>query len=726
MDDYEDEIIEEEDESDIQEGVQSEDQIGLMSKIIKLRNKLKRYYKNVKNIPNIIGYILDALSSRESFIKLCYEIWDHLKNTPVVVFYGYLWKTKKMQFFMNLFVSYGLPILLESLPWYFSRRKIGRRLRTQKNTITNSMIDRKEFSWESAHSYIALTMLYTLLENIERHLTYKVTVMNRLYVKRLVLEKILYSEIWAFTEFQGRELEYRISTEIHNTLRLFSYVVPNILSSLYAIVREGFELYEGRAKLDWMLVIRPVISILLWRTIDWTKTQFMGRKKVITNLQSNQSVAMLFDQVTEGLSEIQLNNIQQKKLKEYDQIVHTEFGLWEDARLFFNKVYSSFTNRGVFDFLSETFVASMIMKKKDLNYEQYRKLQIDIDHLVKLVRRTGTYTLQASRSVERQTRVVKLMKLPNFQDEDNDESLVKVSSFESLRLQNITFSYQKNGKKPYALNFSGTIEFQKNSIYAIIGQNRSGKSTLVNLITKLYRPQGGEMTFNGIPYSKINRNSIREIVYYVAQKAYVFPGTIRENICVGIDYTPTDKEIIKAAKYAGVFTFDEASINPLSSSSTGSQEPLPSLNIPNEKTIEELLLEGTPSEKKKLSKKKINKILDMKTQARGANLSGGFAQSVALARIYLQKKAKIIILDESTSAMDPIKKRDVIFPNLFKHVRKNKLTLLMISHDMTYLDQVDKIVLLSNGQIAGQGSHKELVDQNNETYLKMLGLSSKL
>lgn len=81
------------------------------------------------------------------------------------------------------------------------------------------------------------------------------------------------------------------------------------------------------------------------------------------------------------------------------------------------------------------------------------------------MRRTGTYTLQASRSVERQTRVVKLMKLPNFQDEDNDESLVKVSSFESLRLQNITFSYQKNGKKPYALNFSGTIEVSQNISY---------------------------------------------------------------------------------------------------------------------------------------------------------------------------------------------------------------------------------------------------------------------
>ncbi|EFC44010.1 predicted protein [Naegleria gruberi] len=720
MDVYDEELIEEEDDSEL---LESKESSGIMNKLMKIRKKLRQYYKNVKNIPSIVIYILHALSSRELFLKFCGEIWDHLKNTPVVVFYGYLWKTKKVQFFMNLFVSYGLPILLESLPWYFSRRKIGRNLRTQKNTITNTMIDRKSFNWDSSKSYIFLTVLYTLLENIERHLNYKVTVMNRLYVKRLVLEKILYSEVWAFSEFQGRELEYRISTEIHNTLRLFSFVVPNILSSLYAIMRESIELYDGRAKLDWLLIARPIASMITWRIIDWTKTQMTGKRKVLANLQSNQSVAVLFDQITEGLTEIQLNNIQQKKLIEYDNIVQSEFGVFEDLRLFFNRLYSSFTNRSVFDFLSETFVASMIMEKKDLNYEQYRKLQIDIDHLVKLVRRTGTYVLQATRSVERQTRVVKLMKLPNFQDEINDESLIKVDDFNDITLHNITFSYQKGGKKPYALNFSGKITFEKNSIYAIIGQNRSGKSTLVNLITKLYAPQEGTMTFNNIPYKMINRNSIREIVYYVAQKAYVFPGTIKDNICVGIDYIPTDKEIIRAAKYAGVFTFDEASINS-NGFTTTTVESNPVAILPNEKTIDELLLADQP--KKKLSKKKVKKILEMKTESRGSNLSGGFAQSVALARIYLQKRAKIIILDESTSAMDPIKKRDVIFPNLFKHIRKNQLTLLMISHDMTYLDQVDKIVLLSNGKIAGQGSHQELVEQNNETYLKMLGLSSKL
>lgn len=80
------------------------------------------------------------------------------------------------------------------------------------------------------------------------------------------------------------------------------------------------------------------------------------------------------------------------------------------------------------------------------------------------MRRTGTYTLQASRSVERQTRVVKLMKLPNFQEEDFDPSLIRVSTFEEITLSNITFSYLKNGKKPFALNYSGDITVSSDSV----------------------------------------------------------------------------------------------------------------------------------------------------------------------------------------------------------------------------------------------------------------------
>lgn len=86
-----------------------------------------------------------------------------------------------------------------------------------------------------ARTYTFLTLLYSFLENVDKHLNTRVSLMNRLLVKRLVLERILYSEISSFNEYHGRELEIRISAEIQTTLRLFSFIFPNMLSSIYAI-----------------------------------------------------------------------------------------------------------------------------------------------------------------------------------------------------------------------------------------------------------------------------------------------------------------------------------------------------------------------------------------------------------------------------------------------------------------------------------------------------------
>lgn len=84
-----------------------------------------------------IAIILSSWSEFKSFVR---ETWDQLRNTPLIVFYGYLWKNRKGHFFLNLFTSYAMPIILESLPWYFSRRKIGRQLRDMKNKIHNRMV----------------------------------------------------------------------------------------------------------------------------------------------------------------------------------------------------------------------------------------------------------------------------------------------------------------------------------------------------------------------------------------------------------------------------------------------------------------------------------------------------------------------------------------------------------------------------------------------------------
>ena len=116
-----------------------------------------------------------------------------------------------------------------------------------------------------------------------------------------------------------------------------------------------------------------------------------------------------------------------------------------------------------------------------------------------LIRKLFKYLRNAYRVVQRQHRVVQLMSIPNFQDE---EKLLpqKVFTFQELLLNDIRFTYKHDGTPPYALDFKGEVKFESNKIYAIIGQNRSGKTTLVNLICKLYKPSDGCITLNGIEY----------------------------------------------------------------------------------------------------------------------------------------------------------------------------------------------------------------------------------
>ena len=347
------------------------------------------------------------------------------------------------------------------------------------------------------------------------------------------------------------------------------------------------------------------------------------------------------------------------------------------------------------------------------------------------------------RVIERQNRVVELMRLPNFRDEHKTLPHT-VNNLDRLIIEDITFTYSKKQRPPYALNFQGQIIFESRKVYALIGENRSGKSTMVNLITKLYVPLSGRMTFNGIDYSTIQRSSIRDIVSYVAQKPYIFPGTIMENIRVGRP-DATEKEVIIAAKLAGIFLHDEklsaerkckeqtTTID--STGSTSSSDQVSNVLETSETdlavaTDDSLTTGQVPADKPKkkgvVTVKRAKKILNGQVQARGGNISGGFAQSIALARVFLRKNSRIVILDESMSAMDPIKKRGYIMPNLLTFVKENGITLILVSHDMSTLSFVDQIIMLETGNIVAQGSHEQLMEQRNAKYRQMIGLSPNL
>jgi len=155
-------------------------------------------------------------------------------------------------------------------------------------------------------------------------------------------------------------------------------------------------------------------------------------------------------------------------------------------------------------------------------------------------------------------------------DDEEEEETIEINEIRKIKLSNIYFSYfPENEYFPPALDINGKITFKGGKHYAIVGQNRSGKSTLCKLLTKLYQPQYGTITVNGINYDKISRISLRKRISYVSQQPFLFPGTIRDNIKVG-NPNATEEEIFEAAQAAGVFAYgfedNKVEENPASSS----------------------------------------------------------------------------------------------------------------------------------------------------------------
>ena len=232
----------------------------------------------------------------------------------------------------------------------------------------------------------------------------------------------------------------------------------------------------------------------------------------------------------------------------------------------------------------------------------------------------------------------------------------------SVVFESVSFKYKKDAER-YAV--SGlNINIRSGQFVGIIGSTGSGKSTLVNLISRLYDTTEGRVVVGGNDVKDYDLKALRDSVAVVLQKNFLFSGTVRSNMQWG-NKDATDEEIIKAIEIA---------------------------QIPD---ILHHYAEG----------------LDHVVEQGGANFSGGQKQRLCIARAIL-KSPKILILDDSTSAVDT--KTD----KLIRRALKNDLpemTKIVIAQRISSIEEADQIIVLDNGEINAIGTHKDLL-KNNEIY----------
>jgi len=227
-----------------------------------------------------------------------------------------------------------------------------------------------------------------------------------------------------------------------------------------------------------------------------------------------------------------------------------------------------------------------------------------------------------------------------------------------IEYRDVSFGYHETGK-PVLSNVSFTIE--PGTMVALVGASGSGKTTIASLLARFYDVRQGAILIDAQNINDVTLASLRHHLALISQEIVLFDDTIANNICYGQEIN--EARLVEAARAARVLEFAD----------------------------------------------KLPKKLDTMVGEKGLRLSGGQRQRIAIARA-LYKNSPILIMDEATSALDTESERHV--QAALDGLTRNRST-LVIAHRLSTVEKADRIIVMSEGRIVEQGTHRELIALNN-------------
>ena len=472
-------------------------------------------------------------------------------------------------------------------------------------------------------------------------------------IRAIIFQKILHKSHDEFYKLPIGNWVTRITNDVESLRTLYTDVLLNLASSVLMIVGILGFMYAINVPLAIiMTILLPIMGIIIWVFQKFSRKAFRQVRRSVA--ASNASIKELLNYIIivksySGEKEIEERyNTVNKGFLEAGLFEVTTFSIFRPLvdGLFFVALIVIFTTTNLIDSVADAGTVFAFIQYMDRFFQPLKEIADKYNSLQSAL--AGAERL-----------------VPLLEEKDRkiaDEVPKELIPVESIEFDHVWFSYDNNDV--YALQ-DFTLHIKAGDFTGIVGPSGSGKSTLLSLLMGIYKPTKGSIYINGIDISKYDSSVLRHLMGYVFQQAYLFKGSIKDNLTL-FDNSICHDEMVKAAKQVNL----DAMIEQLPE---GYNTPVGYL---------------------------------------GSLLSDGQKQLLAFGRTLI-RNTPILLLDEATANIDSHTEKQI--QASIEHIRGSK-TIVSIAHRLSTVQDANEIVYIEYGKIKEKGSFKELIDLKGAFY----------
>lgn len=473
-------------------------------------------------------------------------------------------------------------------------------------------------------------------------------------LRKKIFDKIQQMSLSSISRRTTGELIRRVTSDTAQVENFISGQLPNLLNQVFLLIVITAILFSYDWKLALVIIIPVPIAAVAMRRF-WAFTHKIYHKQWEADSKAS---SVLFD-IFSGIRVVKSYGTEDKEYRRYEQAIHKEMELQiknETLYCMIHPFLGFILQIGSFFLLYYT---ASHMLDQTMSYGQASQFVSYVSYIYGPIGWLAGLPRIITRTY---TSLVKLFDvLEEKPDVSDDEDAIDLTINGEITFNNVSFGYDETGDVLKHID----LTVKPGEMVGIVGRSGVGKSTLINLVMRLYDVTDGDIQIDGVDIRKISQHSLRSQIGAVLQETFLFSGTVYNNIAYAKPGC-THQEVIEAAKLSGAHDFI--------------------VKLPD--------------------------AYNTKVGEKGHTLSGGERQRVAIARALL-RDPKILILDEATASLDTETEKSI--QDSLERLIKDRTT-IAIAHRLSTLRNATKLVVLDKGTVAEVGTHEELLQKKGIYY----------